>query len=466
MENGLPDNGVRVLHEDRRGRIWVGTRYGGLAVIDGDSVRSFSVRDGLLSNGIWSIAEAQSGQLWIGTQAGVQSMDPSSFQLTGDPRLADFVASSCGVSGNRFAWAFSQTGTTVMDLTQPRRRLPPCPVYITRLLVNGREVPLQNDLTLAPSESNVSVDFVAIGFSSPERVRYQYRIEPTDDRWSDPTEHHTLTLAALSPGRYRLLVRAINADGVESSQAASVRFEISPILWARWWFIVIVGGVIVLGLSAVVRARVRRTLEIERLRTRIATDLHDDIGANLTRITVYADALQQQIRSGGVPAGGGNPGELLSEIGATSRDLVENMSDVVWSVDPRNDSFESLLLRMKATAGRVLEAKGIEYEISIPEEIASLTLPLDFRRNFLLVFKEALNNVLRHSAARSVRIAVDREEGWLLLSVADNGTGFKKGAEGNGLRNMQRRSEQMRGEVHIDSVSGKGTTVSLRAKLP
>jgi signal transduction histidine kinase len=206
---------------------------------------------------------------------------------------------------------------------------------------------------------------------------------------------------------------------------------------------------------------------IERLRTRIATDLHDDIGASLTRITVFSDAVHREIATRDDKTTERITG-LVSDISAISRELVDNMSDVVWSVDPRNDSFESLLLRMKTTAARVLEAKGIEFDFDIPEEVASLKLPLDFRRNFFLVFKEALNNVLRHSGAGQVRIAIGREGGWLTLTIADNGRGFQISPEGggNGLRNMRRRAEQLSGQVHLDSTPGDGTTVRLKAKLP
>jgi signal transduction histidine kinase len=208
---------------------------------------------------------------------------------------------------------------------------------------------------------------------------------------------------------------------------------------------------------------------MERVRSRIATDLHDDIGASLTRITLFSTAAQEELRKEGARAATGDRlFALLQDISNTSRDLVDAMSDVVWAVDPRNDSFDNLLLRMKTYAGRLLEARGMEYDIDFPGPIGALDLPLDFRRNMFLVFKEALNNAVRHSQGTTVQLSLSRNDGFLVMKIRDNGRGFDVDHAGriNGLRNMKKRAEQIGGTLTVDSVPGAGTTILLRARLP
>ena len=161
------------------------------------------------------------------------------------------------------------------------------------------------------------------------------------------------------------------------------------------------------------RYRVNKLLEIERIRASIATDLHDDIGSTLTEIALFSDVGVRQIRalSPGRPVTGGEVekvSNLLEEIGRTSRTLIDSMNDIVWAIDPKNDSFEFLLLRMKTHASRMMDAKGINYDVEIPDEISELKLPLGFRRRFFLIFKEAINNIIKHAHPTKVQLTIKR----------------------------------------------------------
>jgi signal transduction histidine kinase len=233
-----------------------------------------------------------------------------------------------------------------------------------------------------------------------------------------------------------------------------------------WWFRALAAVAVVAILFLLYRARVRKLLAFERLRTSIATDLHDDIGSTLTEIALYSDAGLRHVHAQPLPDA--QTDTLFQEIGALARGLVDAMSDIVWAIDPKNDSFEFLLLRMKSHATTVFEAKGIAHDIDIPPELAHLRLPLGFHRGFFLVFKEAITNVLRHSQAQHVWLSVHRDRGSLVMEIRDNGKGFAPatGAGGNGLLNMQRRARDFHGTVEIASIPSSGTTVTLRAPLP
>jgi signal transduction histidine kinase len=221
------------------------------------------------------------------------------------------------------------------------------------------------------------------------------------------------------------------------------------------------------------RYRVNKLLEIERIRTSIASDLHDDIGSTLTEIALYSDVGLRALRhhQSDTPLSEEERTKLFSllgEIGTTSRSLIDAMNDIVWSIDPRNDSFEFLLLRIRMHATKMLEAKGINYDIDIPASLTSLRLPLGSRRRLFLIYKEAINNLLRHAQATRVTLTMRREGRTLIMTIEDNGTGFDPGdgGRGNGLHNMRSRARSIGGELTISSAPGIGTTVTLRVGIP
>lgn len=464
---GLPEGSVRSILQSRRGTVLLGTRYNGLVVSDSSGIRTIGVTEGLPGSAVLSLVEDTSGVILIGTSQGLAKLHPEGTVETVEEFRGRQIY-NVGLFSSGDLWLQTDLGFAVVAEGVFGKSSVPPPVYITSVEINGTVSPFWDGMELPPDQNSVSFEYIGISHRGEQPVRYQYKLAGADQDWHELTRERGVTYAALKAGEYEFQVRAVNRDGIMSPEPARWRFSVLAPLWFRWWFITAVVLCVAGAIWLFGQMRIRRLLEIERIRSRIATDLHDDIGASLTRITVYADAVHRSLQESHPFPESAKMGELLGEVSATSRELVDAMSDVVWSVDPRNDSFESLLLRMKTSAGRLLEAKGIEYDVDIPGSLGSLRLPLDFRRNFLLVFKEALNNIVRHSGATNVRIAIGEESGWLLLTVADNGHGFElqKGVRGNGLRNMRRRAEQLGGTVDIRSERGGGTRVALKAKLP
>jgi signal transduction histidine kinase len=335
---------------------------------------------------------------------------------------------------------------------------------VTGLRVAGVALPVSSlgeasveALALGPSENSVSVDFLGIGTSLGEELRYQYKLDGADDDWSAPTPERTVTFANLAAGTYRLLVRAVDADGRASAQPAAVAFTIAAPVWQRWWFLALAGALAGLAAYALHRYRIARLLEVERVRTRIATDLHDDIGANLTRISVLSEVASY--RSGG--------DDSLASIARISRESVESMSDIVWAVDPKHDSFRDLVRRMRELADEALTVRGVDVRFSAPESDGELRLGHELRRQLYLIFKEAVNNASRHSGCTRAEIAVGLGHGGLALEVADDGRGFDPASEseGNGLVNMRRRAEAMGARLEVRSAPGEGTAVRLEVPM-
>jgi signal transduction histidine kinase len=267
----------------------------------------------------------------------------------------------------------------------------------------------------------------------------------------------------LGPGRYRFNVRAVNSDGIASDHPAVITFTVLRPVWLRWWFLTLSAIAVGLMVNAVYRYRVARLLEIANMRTRIATDLHDDIGANLTRIALLSEVAS---RSPGAEPGGRADGPL-SSIAGIARESVSSMSDIVWAINPKRESLLDLTRRMRQHAEEVFTMRDIDLRFNGPSAADSLKLGMDVRRDLLLIFKEAVNNCARHSDCERVEIDLRVEGGRLVLTVVDDGVGFDSSIqkEGQGLMSMKRRAQTLNGSLEITSGPGGGTAITLNIPI-
>src|SRR5205085_2026670 len=222
---------------------------------------------------------------------------------------------------------------------------------------------------LAASANQLQIDFVGLGFAPGESLRYEYMLEGADRTWSAPTAQRTVTYARLAAGRYRFLVRAVNADGQVSDKPAAITFRVLPPVWLRWWFIALVMLAVGGAAYAFYRYRVVRLLEVADMRTRIATDLHDDIGSGLSRVAILSEVVKQQT---GATAPQSVP--LLIEIAESARVLVDSMRDIVWAIDPRRDDLSSVIYRVRQFASDVLEPRQIRFDFPTPPELERVKL--------------------------------------------------------------------------------------------
>ena len=350
---------------------------------------------------------------------------------------------------------------------------------------------------LTHTENNLQIEFFGLDFRAGESLRYQYKLEgAAGEDWSAPSEQRTVTFANLSPASYRFLVRAVNSDGVASENPAVVSFKILPPIWARWWFILLcallAAAVIILlyryrtarlreinsALSEAHRAeeelrksREERIVELEKVRSRIATDLHDDIGASLTQIAVLSEVAQTQ--SNGGNGASAKPLRLISDV---SNELVETMSDIVWAINPAKDHLSDLTQRMRRFASDVLSAKDIGLHFDAPDSGKEIIVNTNLRREVFLIFKESVNNIVKHSGAKQVRIELEISGEDLILKISDGGRGFVSDPPsptdgfsdetgGNGILSIRRRAAEMNGDLEIVSKIGQGTNVKLRLSL-
>jgi signal transduction histidine kinase len=472
---GLPETDPREVFLDSRGWLWVGLRYKGVSVThepasDNPTFLNYSHEQGQLSsNAVRSIAEDRAGRIYFGTDRGLDRFDPSRNQWTHFSTQDGLVGNAISKvlrDQNGFIWIASEGGISRFDPRKEKETTPPAAVYLTRLQVAGEEVRVEETgteivppLELAATKNNLTIAFVVPNYQDASKLLYQYKLEGVDEEWRAPTQERSVTFGSLAAGKYRFLVRAVGQNGVTSPQPAVFEFRILPPVYLRWWFIA--ASLLLAGLAVYLlyRARIARLLEMERTRTRIATDLHDDIGANLTRIALLSEVANQQ-------PGNDKVKTLLSSIADIARESVASLNDIVWAISPEHDSLVDLTRRMRRHAEEVFALRDIDLEFTAPTSDGDMKLSVGARRDLLLIFKEAVNNAARHSLCTRIEIEFRCDHSGLHLRVKDDGQGFDPAllsSSGHGLRSMQRRAAALGGALTIRSSAG--TTVEFALPL-
>ncbi len=515
FSENLSEGLIGDLHVDRAGRLWLASSVSGLFRIDDTGadvprLTRFTINEGLSSNSVRTITEDRFGRIYLGTVRGVDRLSPDTMRVKhytiADGLAGDFVNDSLR-DKNGVLWFATMGGLSRLVPLPDEKSFAPT-VWLGGLRIAGVEQPISDlgsaEVTtgeLAANQNNLQIDFFGMDFRAGETLRYQYLLEGANADWSEPTEQRSLTFANLSAGDYRFLVRAVNSDGVPSERPAIVSFKILSPVWARWWFVAL--AILIIGALlysfyryrtarlrevnfalaeanraelALLKSREERLAELEKVRSRIAVDLHDDIGASLTQIAVLSEVAQTQSAKGN---GNGKISVPLQSISKVSNELVETMSDIVWSINPSKDHLHDLTQRMRRFASDVLSAKGIAFQFLAPNLLdGDVSIGTNLRREVFLIFKESVNNVIKHSNAARAQIELEIYQGDLVLRISDDGDGFQtslpeaadefsfeKETGGNGLLSIRRRATEMDGELQIISAPGAGTQIFLRLPL-
>jgi ligand-binding sensor domain-containing protein/signal transduction histidine kinase len=476
VDDGVPEGMIRDLYVDHGGNLWIAASRGGVTRVEDTSADhprfiSYTMAQGLASNQATCVTEDHQGHIYVGTPNGVDRLDPASGHIkhytTADGLANNFV--NVAYRDRQGALWFGTLQGLSRLFPEAERTLTAPSIFINGLRIAGEDYsvsPLgQTEIVgpeLSANQNHLQIDFSSVSVGGAASLRYQYKLDGADNDWSSPTAQRSITYARLSPGAYRFLVHAINADGVASAQPASVSFTILRPIWQRWWFLSL-AGLFVIGVAYVVhKYRVNRLLELERVRTRIATDLHDDIGASLSQIAILSEVVRQKVGQDHAAVT-----EPLSQITTSSSELMGTMSDIVWAINPHKDRLTDLIQRMRRFASDVLTARNIDFEFQAPDARRNLNLGADVRRQVFLVCKESINNIVRHSACSHVNIEFRVDRNWLTLVIRDNGRGFDTAQEsdGHGLASMRQRAKEMGGILEIASQLGEGTTVTLRMPI-
>jgi ligand-binding sensor domain-containing protein len=322
------------------------------------------------------------------------------------------------------------------------------PDSITNYTLPGHISQIEN-VTINHEHSFFSIEFTAMEFMAPNKIQYAYKLDGFDKEWVEIGNRNFASYTNLNPGKYSFQVKATNRDGFWGNQIASITIVINPPFWQTWWFstliLLLIGGLIYFAH----RYRLSQSLKIERLRTKIASDLHDEVGSSLTRISIYSDLLQN----------GNNESErtnYLSRISSMSREIVSTMSDIVWSIDNRSDTADALFFRMKDFATELLQPKNIQFDFKVSGIHGKVILEPFLRQNIYLIFKETINNVVKHAEASHVIVEITNGSQEFKMAIRDNGKGLntRHKQRGHGLRNMNRRAQAIQGQLDFTNQSG------------
>lgn len=454
-----------------------GTLGKGLLVHDLSSGKTYPIteEDGLPNNTIYGILEDQSGHLWLSSNRGLfRFAFPENPGAVNRSNFTIFNVED-GLQSNEFntgAYFASQDGRLFfggvkgLNFFNPARFInttQDIPVVITKATINNElfdgdtVIAYKKRLQLGYDQNAVSFTFAALDFLSNARLNYSYRLGGYDINWINAGNRNYAAYTNLQPGNYVFEVRTFNPSNNKYGRVTTLLIRIVPPYWQSWWFILACVLVMMGILYAFYRYRVNQLLQMQRVRSRIATDLHDDIGSTLTNINILSELSKKNLDKKQEAEIFLN--RITEEVNVTSQAL----DDIVWSINKDNDTIEQTIARMRRYAAEVFEGANIIYSLQSDEKIEDRKLNMELRRDFFLLFKESINNIYKHSRARNVQISVRLEKNRLRIMIRDDGAGFDKNTptHRNGIKNMHSRAAKWKGDIHIESELGRGTSTEI-----
>lgn len=489
---------ITALLVDTNGVLWIGTDGEGLACLNQGQWEKFSKHDGLSSDSIGYLIEDGLGYLWIGSYTGlmrVRLKDLGDFAA----HTIDFIpcrvfgesdglpTSEC-TQGSQPAACLSRDGTlwfpTAKGLVSVQPGQLPAntnrpPVIIESVLVESQEqktnsfgAPLQT-VVVPPRKEGIDIRYTSLNFSAPDNVRFKYKLAGHEAHWADAGNRRVASYSKLPPGEYLFRVIAFNQDGVPNLNGATLKVIVLPAFWQKLSFKIAAALVLALITGGLIyyfsTQKLQRELAVfkqqealQRERTRIARDLHDQLGANITQVSLLGELAQ---------ADKDMPEEVESharQICQTARETTHALDEIVWAVNPSNDTLEGLVNYACKYAQDYLELAGVSHRFDLPPELPAATIAPDARHNVFLAFKESINNVVKHAQAKSTWVRLQLAGNQFTLQIEDDGRGLEnpEGRPGrNGLRNMRKRMEDIGGSFYIGPAAGRGTIVRLTAPM-
>lgn len=510
--NALAGVPIRALYQDAAGRLWIGTQGKGLAVLADGRMVVWDDDHGFPDNEVDGILSDDSGRLWFQTRLGIHVLSPAAgaFRSARAPPLQTvkrFERSSLAVAQHGWPqavkgsdgrlWFAGPNGICVLDPHDFLSTAPPLDVELENILIDGQPLAGQNlfnvanlfnpshPLRLPANLRSLEIDFATPCLVSPDQVQFEHRLDNLDKDWVDSGPDRRVRYNGLPVGLYKFHVRARNLDGAWGPENSELTFILPPPFWRSP---LVISGELLLVVAIVAAAarllfhrrlrlklaRISHQEAMERERVRIARDMHDEIGSRLTRISYVSELALQDAQDGSASR------QSVLSISTAVRDLLKSLDEIVWAVNPQNDTLENLATYLGHFATEYLHATAVECKINIPTSLPPLPLTAEIRHNVFLAFEEAFSNALRHSGATCLSVDISCLDNVLEIHIEDNGKGFcspsdpppgpnpapvERRRKGNGLANMRQRLASLGGAAKIESRPGHGTTVTLRLPL-
>ncbi|MCI0694705.1 histidine kinase [candidate division KSB1 bacterium] len=504
--NSLSRDMVDAIFSDSTGNLWLGTYGGGLnrltspapgsAASESGNAKAvftcFTEKNGLANNVVYSILPDARGNLWLSTNRGLSKFNPrtesfKNYDPTDGLQSYEFNASAYhrGPRGEMFFGGNNGFNCFFPENIKDNEHAPA--VVITAFKKFDRVVEFDRDIAdldamiLSADDDFIAFEFVALDYTNPQNNKYAYQLDGFDETWIYCGARRYASYTNLNPGKYVFRVKASNNDGVWNEVGYAVTITIKPPFWQTWWFALLSTGSLI-GAAVVfykykMKYQIRRalemegvrTLENERVRKQVADDFHDELGQKLTNMTLFAEILKRNLN--GIAKENAN---YLDKIRETSATLSIGVRNFIWALDPEQDSLYDLAIYLKDSGDEIFDKTGIHFRArGILPELERVKLPMNWRRHLTLIFKEGMNNILKHAACKNVTLEIALKHDSLIIALSDDGKGFKgngqngaNGESGRGLNSMSNRAAKLQGEIRVITYLGRGTTIQFRGKMP
>lgn len=469
---------IKSMTIDHEGNAWVGYESDGIQVVSGTDhtiIARYTLKDGLPGMQINQMATDSSGSIWVGTSAGLALFNPdaeaSVWQLFNreDGIKRDYIDRSIATTADGKLFFNLDKGFSWFDINSDQTKADRIPVlHLVSLMVDGKPYHKEDvlpdfirTLELPYSTKEISIEYAAMDWMHPFRTKYFYRIEGISQpqEWTENNQA-MITLTGMKPGHYLLKAFAVNGDGIKS-QVLELPIQMHAPFWQRWWFIGLSAVVVLLIGYVIYQYRIEQLKKLQSMRNTISTNLHDDIGASLSNIHILTVLTQRNISKAAEAT------SYITKAGDEIQRISESLSDIVWNINPKYDDLDQLFIRMKRYAADMFDGKNIRASLDFPDTAEKLSMPMDQRRDFYLIFKEAINNLVKYSDATNATVRVLTDHQTIHLEVNDNGKGFDQSNMqfGNGLENMKQRAEKWKAILQIVSDPGNGTCIVMDMKV-
>jgi len=479
-----------------RNSVMFGTGDWGLFVWDKQrgTLKNYNVKNGLNSNSIYNLVADKNGIVWAGTGRGVNRIVPlanqTDYTILGSGKAKDIIAEANQNSilyADDKIWMGTTKGLIVYNTNSEmiKNSAPYMVIQSVKLFIQQNAKPvsdtLKNDYMLCEdacipyNQNHLAISFLGIYLKNPGDVSYQYKLTGLDDKFCSPVKNTMVDYPSLPPGKYTFQVKAITGNGAVSGNTAQISFEITPPFYKTWLFTVFVLLFFValgIAMQTYMHKRKLRSVKLiermkreekQKIRKQTAEDFHDDLGNKLTQITVLSDILTAKIDDEKI-----EQKKLVSQIKQNAEALYNGTKDILWALDPKSDNLYEILTHARHFGIELFQDTAIEFNFdAINPDLSKIKLPMEYSRNITLIFKELLNNVLKHAAATVVKVTNDIIEQQAVIILTDNGRGFdmQNAAMGHGIRNIENRAGRIGGQVTITTKPGEGTAVTLKFKI-
>jgi len=434
-------------------------------------LNEITTEDGLCDNNIYCIQPGENGKLWLTTARGLSVYDTALHRFSNYYHQQGLQSHEFNLFGKTSCWNrtlyFSSTEGIVQVRPYTWEDTAPHPLHtiITKVLI-GNELFGKSELSLVNERRgfiadyglNISLTFAVVNYLPSLDHTLQYKLS-NNDGWVDILPGSEIILSQLSPGEYTMQVRGMLKAGNITGEPLTLSLYIKAAYYQQWWFIVMV-CMIVAGIAySTYKFRINQINKVSTLRTRISRDLHDNVGAALSSISIYSQAAIQKIESGNMV----ESKSILQRIGETSREVIADLNETVWLINPGNDNLQKVVQRITQYALPLCRAKDIRFEVEADFSLENLNIDVDKKKVVYMFLKEAINNSLKYAEANTLIIGFKKDNKTFHISVSDNGTGIleEKPYSGNGLSNMKQRAKDVNGKIEINSAHLMGTKIVL-----